>query len=145
MRIKWLSGIASLWRLSPGIAEHIALYGSLIRSEAARLPRQLLTMLVGALASCLLAVVTIGGAFAILVAWYWDTPHRLAVCITSIGSLTALSAAALHRSNRALLDLQEAFPLTRGELQSDLLWVRDAASRPEPDSSAKDETDPVHA
>jgi uncharacterized membrane protein YqjE len=97
VRLLW-----SLPKAAPALLRHLAAYVDLASLDLARTQRELTTEF---LASAIVGVCALFAVFMgclLVVAYTWDTPHRVtAIAALGVGFLVAAIAAAVYRSNAA--------------------------------------------
>ena len=90
MRALW-----SLPKAAPALLRHLAAYGELIALDIARAQREIgATMLASAVAALALLFVVILSCAGII-AYFWDTPHRVAAIVWLAGGFLGVAVIAL--------------------------------------------------
>jgi uncharacterized membrane protein YqjE len=101
--------VRALWSLpkaAPALLRHLAAYGELFALDIARAQREISASLIAALIAAFCVFFTLLFACVALIAYYWDTPHRVTAIawlaggflIVAIGALLYQASLARRRS-----------------------------------------------
>lgn len=95
MRALW-----SLPKAAPALLRHIAAYAELFALDIARAQREISASLLAALIAAVCIFFTLLFACVALIAYYWDTPHRVAAIAWLAGGFLVIAIGAfIYQAN----------------------------------------------